>query len=140
MVHLDARRRFLFLAWLEAEEKAFQIERAQAAAKHALSFSHSSAPASRGGWRGGGGSRGNSRGGRGDRGGRGGRGRGGGRDRNAERTEKAASSEEQTGEKRKRAVEPDGGPDVGVRGTTGPPVLASAKKVKVDGEEGGGES
>jgi lupus La protein len=38
----------------------------------------------------------------------------------------------QAGEKRKRAVEPDGGPDVGVRGNNVPPVLQSAKKAKTD--------
>lgn len=46
------------------------------------------------------------------------------------------------GEKRKRAVEPDGGHDVGVRGQGVPAIAsASAKKAKVDGEgAGGGES
>lgn len=45
------------------------------------------------------------------------------------------------GEKRKRAVEPDGGHDVGVRGQGVPTIVsvsasagASAKKAKVDGE------
>jgi lupus La protein len=30
-------------------------------------------------------------------------------------------------------VEPDGGPDVGVRGNVAPPVLQSAKKAKTEG-------
>ncbi|KAK0445634.1 uncharacterized protein EV420DRAFT_1622634 [Desarmillaria tabescens] len=42
---------------------------------------------------------------------------------------------EQAGEKRKRAVEPDGGPDVGVRGVGGPPAVQSTKKVKIEGGE-----
>ena len=40
-------------------------------------------------------------------------------------------SDPAVGEKRKRAVEPDGGPDVGVRGAT-IPVIASSKKAKTD--------
>lgn len=49
--------------------------------------------------------------------------------------------ENQAGEKRKRAVEPDGGHDVGVRGVNAPPTLTSTgteesatKKVKTDDE------
>lgn len=75
----------------------------------------------RGGGRGGGrgGSRGRGRG----------RGGGGGRDRDNGRDKKPEDAE--TGEKRKRAVEPDGGPDAGVRGkAAGVPVIFSAKKVK----------
>lgn len=34
--------------------------------------------------------------------------------------------------KRRRAVEPDGGPDVGVRGNAAPPTIQSAKKTKID--------
>ncbi len=41
---------------------------------------------------------------------------------------------EQAGEKRKRAVEPDGGPDVGVRGVGGPPAIQSAKKAKTEAD------
>ena len=37
------------------------------------------------------------------------------------------------GEKRKRAVEPDGGPNVGQRGQ-GVPVIQAAKKAKTEGE------
>lgn len=44
----------------------------------------------------------------------------------------------EVGEKRKRAVEPDGGHDVGLRGQGVPAIVASgnasAKKAKVDGE------
>ena len=40
---------------------------------------------------------------------------------------------EQTGDKRKRAVEPDGGPNVGVRGQ-GVPVVQASKKAKTEGE------
>lgn len=40
------------------------------------------------------------------------------------------------GEKRKRAVEPDGGHDSGLRGQGVPTIVStSAKKAKVDGEE-----
>ncbi|TFY69879.1 hypothetical protein EVG20_g2963, partial [Dentipellis fragilis] len=41
---------------------------------------------------------------------------------------------EQMGEKRKRAVEPDGGHDVGVRGAAVPSIASVAKKAKTDGE------
>ncbi|TFK73087.1 hypothetical protein BDN72DRAFT_855091 [Pluteus cervinus] len=114
----------------EAEEKAFQIERAQTAAKSALSQNQGS---SQRGFRGG---RGGGRGGNRGRGGRGG-GRGGHRDRRDDkgkgRSDAQTDGGEGTGEKRKRAVEPDGGPDVGVRGTAGPPIIRTAsKKAKVD--------
>ncbi|KAG6917135.1 hypothetical protein DXG01_003725 [Tephrocybe rancida] len=131
----------------ETAEKEFQIERAQAAAKSALDSSFGGGNGrgrGRGSVRGRGGRDGGGRGGRGGardgggrgRGGRGGRGRGGGggRDGRDRKDGKEAGSEE-VGEKRKRAVEPDGGPDVGVRGNKGPPVLQSvAKKAKTEGE------
>lgn len=76
------------------------------------------------------------RGGRGGRSGRGGGRHGGGdRDKTKAKTRDApqaiASSESQMGEKRKRDIEPDGGPDVGVRGA-GVPAIAAAKRVKAD--------
>ena len=91
----------------------------------------------------------NTRGGKGGRGGRGGRGSRGGRSggdggrQNGKSAPKVASTsteskEEgtQTGEKRKRAVEPDGGHDVGVRGVNAPPALATeegaTKKIKTN--------
>ena len=89
----------------------------------------------------GGGSRG--RGGRG-RGGRGGRGsKGGDRRRDNDRNTEAKGKGKQpageesttdagTGTKRRRAVEPDGGPDVGVRGNVAPPAIQSTKKAKLD--------
>ncbi len=43
--------------------------------------------------------------------------------------EKAEGGEE-TGEKRKRAVEPGGAADTGVCGKNAPPAIQSAKKVK----------
>lgn len=111
------------------------MERAKFAARSALGYSQNGKAGSSRGGRGG---RGGNRGGRGGRGG----GRGGGRDR-SDRKDKghkpapsasATTGEEQHGEKRKRAVEPDGGPDVGVRGTDAPPMIQTAKKVKTDGE------
>ncbi|KAF9235425.1 hypothetical protein BU15DRAFT_89588 [Melanogaster broomeanus] len=96
----------------EEEEKQFQIDRANFAARSALSRSHLRAGSSSRGGRG--------RGRGGGRGGRGG-GRGGGR--------RGAKNRE--GEKRKRAVEPDGGPDAGTRGA-GVPTIAVAKKAKTD--------
>ncbi|KAF8056037.1 hypothetical protein FPV67DRAFT_1534911 [Lyophyllum atratum] len=131
----------------EADEKAFQIERAQTAARSALDSSFGGGRGrgrggarGRGGGRDGGrgGGRENTRGGRGGRGGgrggRGGRGGAGGRDGRDKKPEAKEAGSEEVGEKRKRAVEPDGGPHVGVRGTAGPPVLQSAKKTKTDGE------
>ncbi|THH20958.1 hypothetical protein EW146_g527 [Bondarzewia mesenterica] len=55
-----------------------------------------------------------------------------------DREKDESGAQEETGEKRKRAVEPDGGHDAGVRGQ-GVPVIAStsaptAKKAKVDAE------
>ncbi|TFK29163.1 hypothetical protein FA15DRAFT_664482 [Coprinopsis marcescibilis] len=120
----------------EDDEKKFQIERAQVAARTALAQMGNK---DRGG-RGGRGGRGRG-GGRGGRGGRGG-GRGGGRPHNDrsrnDRSDRPSESkktdgEGDAGEKRKRAVEPDGGPFTGVRGSNAPPAIASvAKKVKTD--------
>ncbi|GLB44463.1 putative protein with domain in the RNA-binding Lupus La protein; unknown function [Lyophyllum shimeji] len=120
----------------EEEEKAFQIERAQTAARSALDASFGTGGRGRGG-RGRGG-RGGGNGGRG----RGGGGRGGGRGGRDTRTtaEAKGAGKEEVGEKRKRAVEPDGGPDVGVRGTTGPPVLQTAKKAKTEAEAAAAKS
>jgi lupus La protein len=115
----------------EEEEHAFGIERANAAAKRALSGSESGARGGRGGR--------TVRGGRGGRGGRSGRanqgtrgGRGGNGGNRAEN-----GKDEQVGEKRKRAVEPDGGHDVGVRGQAVPTIVAASasKKPKLDGGE-----
>ncbi|KAG8215113.1 hypothetical protein J3R82DRAFT_8564 [Butyriboletus roseoflavus] len=106
----------------EEEEKRFQIDRANFAAKSALSRSQMRKGSS-------------GRGGRGGFGGRGG-GRHAGRGDRKDKTKFDAPqpitpSESQTGEKRKRAVEPDGGPDIGVRGA-GVPTIMAAKKVKAD--------
>ncbi|KAF7295227.1 WD-REPEATS-REGION domain-containing protein [Mycena indigotica] len=125
----------------EEEEKEFQLERAQSAAR--MAWEQASGMGKEKGGRGGRGGRGGGRGGR-DSGGRGGRGRGrgrggrreGGRDaRPAEdvrATENTGAEDAPTGEKRKRAVEPDGGPDVGVRGKAAPPTIASVKKAKTE--------
>ncbi|KAF8124376.1 hypothetical protein EV363DRAFT_1354325 [Boletus edulis] len=107
----------------EEEEKQFQIDRANFAAKSALSRTQMRKGSS-------------GRGGRGGRGSRGGGRQGGGdRKKTKEKIKDApqsiATSESQTGEKRKRDIEPDGGPDVGVRGT-GVPTIAAAKKVRAD--------
>ncbi|KAI0262781.1 hypothetical protein BC834DRAFT_844918 [Gloeopeniophorella convolvens] len=106
----------------EEEERTFELERANSAARRALGGSEAGSRGGRGG-----------RGGRGARGGRGGRGRGrGGRSgQNRDRAEK--DGDEQTGEKRKRAVEPDGGHDAGVRGQTVPTIASASKKAKTDG-------
>lgn len=110
----------------EEEEKQFQIDRANFAARSALSRSQDRKGGSSRGGRGGG------RGGRGARGGgRGGRGGGRGGGRSGEKSQSAVTSEEQSGEKRKRAVEPDGGPDTGVRGQA-IPTIAPSKKAKTD--------
>ncbi|KZT68546.1 hypothetical protein DAEQUDRAFT_738607 [Daedalea quercina L-15889] len=117
----------------EETERAFQLERAQGSARRAVHFSQSNRGSGRG--RGGRG-RGRGRGGRG----RGGGGRGGARTNSGSKSEDAtaaavaAPGEEQAGEKRKRAVEPDGGPDVGQRGQA-VPLIQSAKKAKVDSGE-----
>ncbi|KAF8816897.1 hypothetical protein BYT27DRAFT_7127119 [Phlegmacium glaucopus] len=116
----------------EEEEKQFEIERAKAAARHAFGTSRD----------GGGGRGGRGRGGRGGRG-RGGRGGGDRRrdnDRNAEAKgkgkqqagEESTTTDASAGMKRRRAVEPDGGPDVGVRGNLAPPAIQSVKKAKID--------
>ena len=114
----------------ESEEKAFLVERAQNAARRVMSIATRNAgrggKASRGG-------RGASRGGRGRGGGRGG-------DSRSKKDGLAANGTtevghrgdgEQAGEKRKRAVEPDGPADSGVRGA-GIPIVESAKKAKTD--------
>lgn len=119
----------------EQDEKAFQIERAQVAAKAALITAAGGGSNTRGGKGG--------RGGRGGRGSRGGRSGGDGGRQNGKSAPKVASTsteskEEgtQAGEKRKRAVEPDGGHDVGVRGVNAPPALATeegaTKKIKTN--------
>jgi lupus La protein len=106
----------------ESAEKSFQIERAQTAARNAFGMTDRVPQRGRGG-----------KAGRGGRGGRGGGRRDGRRDRD---NGKARSDDNAAaGEKRKPAVEPDGGPDVGTRGTNAPPTLQTAKKVKTeDGE------
>ncbi|KAF9255077.1 hypothetical protein L218DRAFT_884893 [Marasmius fiardii PR-910] len=143
----------------EEDEKAFMIRRAQSGARYALrqaeEHSGTGGRGGRGGGRGhsrgGSGRGGGGRGGRGGggRGGRGGGGRKGGEQKggsqakastNGSAVEGATSDGTPTvGEKRKRAVEPDGGLDVGIRGQDAPPTLQSAKKAKVDGENGGAE-
>ena len=55
----------------------------------------------------------------------------GGRDKTRDAPGPIALSESQTGEKRKRDTEPDGGPDVGVR-EAGVLTIAPAKRVKAD--------
>ncbi|PPR02286.1 hypothetical protein CVT24_011624 [Panaeolus cyanescens] len=117
----------------EEEEKQFEIERAQAAARTALQFGGKDSGRGRSGrgsarGRGGRGGRGGGRGGRG----RGGRNGGGDRNREAKAKENDTNGDEATGEKRKRAVEPDGGPDVGIRGNAAPPTLQSIKRVKTN--------
>ncbi|KXN92548.1 hypothetical protein AN958_05403 [Leucoagaricus sp. SymC.cos] len=127
----------------EEDEKAFQIERAQVAAKAALNTAMGGASSSTRGGKGGRGGRGGRSGGA--KGGRGGRSGGDSGRQNGKSAPKVAASAaeskggEQVGEKRKRAVEPDGGHDVGVRGVNAPPPLASAnttegvaKKVKTN--------
>ncbi|KAI0742983.1 hypothetical protein C8Q80DRAFT_1273557 [Daedaleopsis nitida] len=101
----------------EEEERAFQLERATSAAKRALSPWRTGWPWRRPWrrtWR-----REARRGG----------------DRNAEKAAAAADGEadEQAGAKRKRAVEPDGGPNMGIRGQ-GVPVIQSTKKTKTDAD------
>ncbi|KAJ2932157.1 hypothetical protein H1R20_g4923, partial [Candolleomyces eurysporus] len=128
---------------LEDNEKAFQIERAQVTAKSAfIQLDKTTGKGSHGAGRGG-------RGGRGGRSGRGGGGRGGGGCRGGGRggghdskpaaaAEGAEKTNAEAGEKRKRGVEPDGGPYAGTRGTNAPPALtrseSATKKQKVDGE------
>ncbi|KZP26565.1 hypothetical protein FIBSPDRAFT_854611 [Athelia psychrophila] len=131
----------------EEEEKTHQISRAQFAARQAVVRSQDGGNSGgRGGGRGGRGGRG-ARGSRGgDRGGRGrgggSRGRGGGSDRKGGRDSRdkkpdAAEAKEadvaEAGEKRKRAIEPAGAADTGLRGQA-VPMIQSVKKAKVDGE------
>ncbi|KAL4077429.1 hypothetical protein J3A83DRAFT_4087792 [Scleroderma citrinum] len=115
----------LLLSLFPEEERAFQIDRADFAARSALSRSQiRKGPSSRGG-RGGGRGRGRGRG-------RGGRPTGRSGETDKVKSNKGKSTdEEQAGEKRKRAIEPDGGPDVGVRGATVPTIMTT-KKVKTD--------
>ncbi|KAF8513526.1 hypothetical protein JB92DRAFT_3083175 [Gautieria morchelliformis] len=113
----------------ETAEKAFQVERAQTAAR--LVISNGAEQSSSGGGRGSRGGRGN-RGGHRGRGGRG-RGRGGGRPRGGEANDsKEAREDPVVGEKRKRTVEPDGGPDTKGQGV---PVIQTSKKAKTDAKE-----
>ena len=102
----------------EDEEHEFQVNRANFAASRVISISNSKS--NRGG-RGGG------------RGGRGG-GRSGGKDwrKKGKSADEKSPGGEQTGEKRKRDVEPDGGPDVGVRGASVPLVRSTSKKAKTE--------
>ena len=58
-------------------------------------------------------------------------GRGGGNRRDGDSKKPGTSTDEQTGEKRKRAVEPAGAPDTGVRGQA-VPVIQSMKRVKTN--------
>lgn len=124
----------------ESEEREFQLERARTAAKsiweHASGQGHTGRN-DRGG-RGGRGRGGRGGGGRGRGGGRGGNRNSNGRGQQSAKPSAASEAKESedatTGDKRKRAVEPDGGPDVGVRGNNAPPVIQTAKKAKVDGD------
>lgn len=106
----------------EEDEKAFQITRAGFAARSALSRSQVRKGSSSRGGRGGG------RGGRGVRGGHRLTGKIGTKEHKFnEKDVSKPAGDEQVGEKRKRAVEPDGGPDVGVRGVVVPTVVVSKK-------------
>ncbi|KAL5520353.1 hypothetical protein ACEPAG_9577 [Sanghuangporus baumii] len=123
----------------EAEEKAFLIERAQTAARRVMTLATRNAGKSnrggRGG-RGGGSGRGGGRGG-GKSGGKGGdrrEGKGSPKKGSPGKKSPDANGEEKTGEKRKRPVEPDGGPDAGVRGV-GVPIVLSSKKSKTEGAD-----
>ncbi|KAJ2921185.1 hypothetical protein H1R20_g15907, partial [Candolleomyces eurysporus] len=105
------------------------MERAQVAAKSAfIQLDKTTGKGLHGagcGGRGGPGGHGG-RGGGGHGGGRGGGGRGGGRDsKPTAATEGAEKTDTEAGEKRKRGVEPNGGPYAGTRGTNAPPALAS---------------
>ena len=124
-MYLQAIHLMMKISSLEDEEKAFLTERAQNAAKRAFG---ATLPGK------------NTRGRGGARGGR-----GGGGHRNAPRSnevksdsasgkEKSAGTESQAGEKRKRAVEPDGGPDTGIRGA-GIPAIMSAKRSKTEASD-----
>ncbi|CAK5264053.1 unnamed protein product [Mycena citricolor] len=118
----------------EEEEKQFQIERAQGAAKLAIEQAGTtSSLGSRG--------RGRDRGGARGRGGRGGRDRGrgrgrGGRDSGRSKGPATANTDMEdsvVGEKRKRPIEPDGGPNVGVRGKGAPPAITSKRNKAEEG-------
>ena len=104
-------------ALIENEERQFQIERANFAARSALSRSQSHKSSA-------------------SHGGRGGyrpkRSNGSGHSKGStEKTTTTTNDEESAGEKRKRAIEPDGGPDVGVRGQ-GVPLIKTIKKTKTE--------
>lgn len=86
------------------------------------------------GGRGGGATR-RGRGGRGGRGGRVDRGSHADKSRNGDSRSKNGG-DEQTGEKRKRAVEPDGGHDVGVRSQAVPIVVTASQSKKPKTEDG----
>ncbi|KAL5525322.1 hypothetical protein ACEPAF_9192 [Sanghuangporus sanghuang] len=116
----------------EAEEKAFLIERAQTAARRVMTVAtRAAAKSNRGGRGGGGGRRSGKSGGKG-----GDRREGKGSPKKGSHGKKSsdANGEAKTGEKRKRPVEPDGGPDAGVRGV-GVPVVLSSKKSKTEGAD-----
>lgn len=114
---------FPILRSTESEEKEFLVERAQNAARRVTTIAaRTAAKASRGG-------KGGMRGGRGGS-------KAGGRKENKgspkkSNTKSESNGQAETGGKRKRAVEPDGGPDAGVRGV-GVPVIQSSKKPKTD--------
>lgn len=108
---------------VESEERAFLVERAQNAARRVMTIATRNA----------------SKGGRGSRGGRGAsrggaRGRGRGGARGDSRTETKTNGEGDNagaGDKRKRAIEPGGPSDSGVRGQAIPTIQAT-KKAKTD--------
>ena len=112
------------LFFAEEEEKAFLILLAQNSARRVMMIaSRNSAKAGSGKGRGG---KGNFR--------------SGGRDNKkpapkdfnkSSKPSNGTTTDPAAGEKRKRAVEPDGGPDVGIRGAT-IPTVASSKKAKTE--------
>lgn len=126
----------------ETEEKGFLVERAQTAARRvmfAIQRSKGGRDSGRGGKTGGRGRGGGRGGGRNDRGDRA-KGKKGkdkpdssAQNGKSESTESDGKDETQAGEKRKRVVEPDGGPHMGTRGV-GVPTIISSKKSKM-GEE-----
>lgn len=119
---------YIIIICLEEEERSFQIDRAGFAARSAFSRAQiRKGPSFRGG-RGGGRGRGRGRGGRST--GRSGE-TGKSKFNSSEQDASKHIGEEQAGEKRKRAIEPDGGPDVGTRGAT-VPTIAATKKAKTD--------
>lgn len=105
----------------EDEEHKFQINRANFAASRVISISNLKSNRS---------GRGGGRGGRGGRGG----GRSGGRNpkQKDKSIDRKSPDDEQAGEKRKRGVEPDGGPLADVRGTTVPVVRSTSKRAKTE--------